>query len=405
MSRTALSCVAGVALGSALLLSGCTTTTNTNSGETGAVSGDPIVIGAVIAETGFMNQYDLPAMATVEMAIEDINEAGGLLGRPLELVSRDYKSERDLSASVAQEVIDAGADVLIVSCDYDFGSPAALAAQSAGLMSVSLCAGSDKFGPRGGLELGFSAGLLASATSGAAAQWGSEQGWSTAYVLEDPTIRVDTDWANGFSGAWTNINGEGSVLGHDTFQNEDPSIAAQISKIQALATPPDVIAIASYAPGGASALRQIRAAGITTPVVLSDALDSTAWLEAVPDLSNTWGVNHAQFVGEDPSEKVNEIVERYEEAEGSLPPSSLLVDGYIAMQMIATAIEAAGSTDGAAMTEALVTGEPVETVVGDATFTDEEHTSADRPVTIVDLSSGQPVFVDRLTADYIAPLE
>lgn len=403
MRRTAQIRVASVALGGVLLLGGCTATTNTSSGGDG--EGDPIIIGAVIAETGFMNQYDIPAMATVEMAIEDMNEAGGLLGRPLELISRDYKSERDLSASVAQEVIDAGAEVLIVSCDYDFGSPASLAAQSAGLMSVSLCAGSDKFGPRGGLDLGFSAGLLAAATSGAAAQWATEQGWETAYILEDPTIRVDTDWANGFSGAWTELHGEGSVLGHDTFQNEDPSVAAQISKIQALSAPPEVLIIASYAPGGASALRQIRAAGIDVPVILSDALDSTAWLDAVPDLSNTWGVNHAQYFGDDPSEKVNELIERYQEAEGGMPPSSLVVDGYITMQMIAAAIEGAGSTDGAAMTEFLASGDPIETVVGDASFTDEVHTSADRPVTIVDLSSGEPVFVARLTADYIAPLE
>ncbi|MDI2099097.1 ABC transporter substrate-binding protein [Ruicaihuangia caeni] len=387
----------------ALVLTGCTATATNQGGDGGDnAGGDEIIIGAVIAETGVMNQYDLPAMAAVEMAIEDLNAEGGILGRQVRLIQEDYKSERNLAPTVAQEVINQGADALIVSCDYDFGSPAALAAQSAGLISVSLCAGSPRFGPIGGLDLGFSAGMVSQATAAAAAEWANtEQGWKTAYVLEDPTLRVDTDWANGFIDAFEHFAGEGAVLGKDTFQNSDPSINAQISKIQALPTPPEVLVISSYAPGGASALRQVRAAGIDVPVLLNDALDSTGWFDAVPDLANTWVANHAQYHGGDPSDKVNEIIDRYVEAQGDFPPSSLIVDGYIAMQMIAQGMERADSTEGEAVTAALEDGTPVETVVGPATFSETLHTAADRPVTIAALEGGEPTFAARLTASYL----
>src|SRR5581483_4757797 len=99
----------------------------------------PITIGAVIAETGVMSQYDLPAMETVKFAIEDINAHGGIDGRKLELMERDYKSDRSLAPTVTREVIDAGADVLIVTCDFDFASPAALVAQEDNIASFSLC--------------------------------------------------------------------------------------------------------------------------------------------------------------------------------------------------------------------------------------------------------------------------
>lgn len=386
-----------------ILLTGCTATTSTNGGS--GSNDDEIVIGAVTAETGGMNQYDVPAMAGVRMAIEDLNDDGGVLGRQLRLVAKDYKSERNLGPTVAEEVLSAGASAMIVSCDYDFGSPAALAAQSAGAMSVSLCAGSPRFGPIGGLELGFSAGLVSEATAAAAAEWAFEtKEWESAYVLEDTTLRVNIDWAEGFVESWDALSPDG-IVGRDSFQNADPSISAQISKIQALDEEPAVIAIASYAPGGASALRQIRAAGITAPVILSDAFDSSAWFDAVPDLSQTWVVNHAQYFGGDPSDKVNELVTRYEEEFGDFPPSSLFVDGYIAMQMIAEAMVRADSTDGEEMTSALEEGTAVETVVGNATFSEKLHTSADRPVTIAYLGNGQPEFEARLTAKRIPSID
>ena len=55
----------------------------------------------------------------------------------------------------------AGADLVVVSCDYDFGAPAALAAEAAGKVSFFLCAESIKAGIQGVGPHSFSASVLA----------------------------------------------------------------------------------------------------------------------------------------------------------------------------------------------------------------------------------------------------
>ena len=65
-----------------------------------------------------------------------------------------------------------------------------------------------------------------------------------------------------------------------------------------------MILIASFPPGGASAIKQIRAAGIETPIVTDQAFDGSAWLSAIPNLSNTFVPNLASANGT-PDPKAN----------------------------------------------------------------------------------------------------
>ena len=52
-----------------------------------------------------------------------------------------------------------------------------------------------------------------------------------------------------------------SIVGSDTFKNDDASIASQITRIKELAEEPDVIMLCSVMPGAAAAVRQILGAG------------------------------------------------------------------------------------------------------------------------------------------------
>ena len=90
---------------------------------------DRIVVGFATAQSGFMQAYDEPATQAAQIRIAEINAAGGLLGRQIEIVAADTKSDRAEGAKAGLEVIEAGADLVVVSCDYDFGAPAALMAE------------------------------------------------------------------------------------------------------------------------------------------------------------------------------------------------------------------------------------------------------------------------------------
>src|SRR6185436_11094533 len=77
----------------------------------GSPSGDPILIGLSTAQTGILAPYDLQASQLFEMRIKQINDAGGVLGRPIETQWIDTKSDQPQAATNAEELIGNGAVV------------------------------------------------------------------------------------------------------------------------------------------------------------------------------------------------------------------------------------------------------------------------------------------------------
>ena len=83
-----------------------------------APEGDPIVLGAAVHQSDWMAAYDLPPLEGARLAVEQINANGGVLGRPLELIDGDGRTDPATVGNVAIELIDAGAEVLIAPCDF-----------------------------------------------------------------------------------------------------------------------------------------------------------------------------------------------------------------------------------------------------------------------------------------------
>ena len=75
---------------------------------------EPIVIGAAIAQSGFAAPYDHDPSRAAGIAIEAINAKGGVLGRPLKMIYADTKSDLAHGAVAGMEVLDSGADIVIV---------------------------------------------------------------------------------------------------------------------------------------------------------------------------------------------------------------------------------------------------------------------------------------------------
>ncbi len=66
-------------------------------------------------------------------------------------------------------------------------------------------------------------------------------------------------------------------------------------------------------PGEASAVKQIRAAGLDLPILGDEDLDGDYWKEAVPGLSDVYYSTYASIYGDDPDDQVNELVDRYKQ--------------------------------------------------------------------------------------------
>lgn len=395
-SVAAISAVVG------LTLAGCGSTSSTTGAgaptatKTATSSGGqkPIIIGAAVAESGPFVAYDGPMMTSLKIGINNINRAGGINGRQIKLVTADTQSNPTLGPQAADQVISEGAQVVVVSCDYDHGSAAALTAEAKGLVSLS-CAGDPKFGPTGIGPLAFDTGTANAVEAAAAAQWLHQRGYKRGYVLLDNTIDYTKTVYQYFKQAWKPF---GTIVGTDTFQNGDPSIATQITRLQAVTPRPDFIYLDTYTPGGASALRQIRAAGINIPIFAAEGLEGTYWLAAVPHLSNFYTVYIAGGIhGDDPRPDINALYKQYVTATGKAPTTSLAYMGYPMAQILQQAITKAGTTDGTALAKVLVADGPWNTILGPTQYTAKYHISFDHSEAISEVENGKARIISIVT--------
>ncbi|HET7714764.1 MAG TPA: ABC transporter substrate-binding protein [Bauldia sp.] len=366
---------------------------------------DKPVFGLVMSFSGWFQPIDADTIAGAKLAVEEINAAGGVLGQPIEIVEFDNKSEPPLGADGAVEVIGKGAKAILFPSDFDFGAPGAYVAQQNNVIAFS-GASDPKFGVQGVGPLAYSTSNASQAQGALLAEWAyKDKGWKTAYVLLDNTIAYTKSLCAAMGTRWKELAGDAALLGEDTFLNGDASIAAQVTRITSLAQKPDVIFFCSYAPGGPSAIRQLRAAGIDSAILTGESLDGDYWIGTVPDLSNFYVVNYGSKYGDDPDPAVNDFFKRFEAKYGKKADVSYGLRGYSAVQAWAKAAEKAGSLDGDKVAAVLdtFTNEPL--VIGPTTYSPELHIQTTRPMAIVGVDKGKFGAVGRFTVESYPPLQ
>lgn len=370
-----------------------------------AAAQDDITVGFAIAKSGWMEAYDTPAATAARIRIDEINAAGGLLGRQIRVVEADTRTDRAEAAKAGLQVLDDGADMMVVSCDYDFGAPAALAAEAEGMNSFFLCAEDVKAGIQGVGPNSFSSSVLAPVQGATMAEWShGRRDARTAYVLEDTFIEYNKGICTGFEWMFPRLEGA-TIVGRDTFKNDDASIASQITRIKELGAEPDVIMLCSVMPGAAAAVRQLRAAGVGSLILNGSAVDGSYWLDAVPDLSGFVLPVQGSIHGDDPRPEVEAFNQAYQAATGARPASQYAYPGYVLIDLWAKAVARAGDLDGAAVTAELEKMRDEPTTFGPRSFTDALHHQNTALMQIVEITGGTPSRVDEWTLSEPVPLD
>jgi branched-chain amino acid transport system substrate-binding protein len=360
-----------------------------------ASAADDIVIGLAVAQSGPVAGYDDNGTKMAQVFIDDINAKGGVLGRKLRAVYADTKSDRAEGAKAGQEVLRQHADVVIGTCDYDYGAPALLQAQNAGKISIFLCASDAKAGIAGVGPLSFTAGLAAQLEGATLAEWGYEKkGFRNGYVLLDDSVEYTKSVCSGFD--WMFPKKGGAIVGRDTFKNGDASVATQVTRLLAAISEKkvDAIMFCSYLPGGASAIRQIRAAGINLPILASTTFDGTYWLDGVPDLTNFYVASQASVYGDEPRPEVAALIERYKAKFKDGPVTQYAFPIYAFLQLWSNAVEKAGTIDAAKVVAVLNTFHDEPTVLGPRSFTAKLHIQDQSPLFVVSISNRAGKVVD-----------
>ena len=327
-----------------LLLAAC--------GAVPAAQEENIKIGAALCLTGIQAPLDEPALKGAQLAVEEINKDGGVLGKQLELINLDCKSDPVTTGNVAVQLIDQGADVIIAPSDFDFGGPASREAQKAGLVGISPAASSPFYGSKALGDKQFTMSMWNTTMGAAAAQYAREQGWETAYVVTDDFIQYTKDLGEYFTKAWE--DGGGTIVYQEKYTQGAADFSAQLARMKALPEQPDFYYISSYMPDLGLIIRTMREAGITQPILGGDSYDDPGLFQALgPEYGNDIVFATHTWVSPDTSAQMKEFLDAYEAKFGGPPEAMWAATGWDVVHVLAGAMEKAGSTDGAAMAKAM----------------------------------------------------
>jgi branched-chain amino acid transport system substrate-binding protein len=352
-----------------------------------------ILIGGAICLTGVQAPLDEPGFKGAQVAIKQINDAGGLLGQEVRFLNVDGKSDPVTVGNAAVELIDQGAQLIVAPCDFDFGGPASREAQNAGIVGISMCASDPLYSSWSLGDKQFTLSMWNTTMGATAADYAfTERGWKTAYVVTDQFIAYTKSLSKYFVEHFETLGGE--ILLEDTYTNGDNDFSAQLARLQGLGQRPDVIFISSYGTDIATIIRSIREVGIDSPVMGGDSYDDAAIFEALGARfgSEIYFVTHT-WMGPEAHPDMPAFIEAYTEMHGSPPGTSFVATGYDTIMLMAKAVEIAGTTDGDAVAQALTSNE-FDLLTGKLTYRSaEEGHAPDKAAVIIALTEGTPSFL------------
>lgn len=279
-----------------------------------------ILVGIAKAESGVASFFDVAGTRGAEVAFEQINEDGGIKDCPIETISGDAKSDPAVAAQVARDLIDQGAQILLVPDDFDLGIAAARVGQKAGVLTLSTAASSTQFGRAVG-DLFFSGGITTTELGRAQAQYSVDQDWLNTFQVIDPGLAYFTEQVDSYKALYEPE--DGSIVGTDNVDSlgGQADFGSTISKIQNADPQPDVIQALMVFPGVGTFVKQLRNAGVDTPVIGNVTLQ-TRELPKVVGANRLGDVAYAAqvyFNGPDVDPEIMEFNEQYEEMFGNFP--------------------------------------------------------------------------------------
>jgi branched-chain amino acid transport system substrate-binding protein len=373
---------------------------SSTSSKSSGIPDGPIKIGLAIALTGPINIFDGDMLTGAKVAMNEINAKGGVDGHKIELLTADTKSDIAQGGSAGLRVISDGAQFVIPTLDYNFGGGAARAANSKGLISIS-SAGDLRFG----LKIGphhFNMYVGAPTEGASIAEFAATtKGWKTAYVLTDTTIAHETETCKAFKESFQALGGK--IGGDDTFQQGDSSIATQATRMRNAQDKVDFVMLCSYPPGAVAALRQLRSAGITKPIMLDQAMEGNNWQKGLKDTTNLFGVSTGALTpGEEQDPKIAKLFDDATKLTGKPNNFGLgLLTGYSAVEAIADGVSHTNSVNSDEITKYWETYKDHPLVIGPTTWTADCHTAIGRPMETVTFEGGQVRYLGKVQATKI----
>jgi branched-chain amino acid transport system substrate-binding protein len=337
----------------------------------GAPSGEPIVIGASLPLTGDFAEPGVAAQQGYQVWMDMVNESGGLLGRPVEMVIKDDQSDQNLVVTDYNALIDQDqVDLLLGTFSSLLNIPASAVAERAQMVYVEPAGGSPDMFNRGFEYLFFAQQATAPHQADLFSEWVAslpegERPKTAAYVAADDPFGAPV--AEGIQEQLeaADIQTVYSEIYPPETVNFD-AIAAEIASKK-----PDVIAQGSAGlQDGVNLITALSAAGYSPQQMFQASTPSFAdqYSDAI-GVDNTEGIFYAVSYHVDaPTPGNEEFLAAYREKFNNEDPPEDAADGYAAAQVLQAAVEAVGSIDDQAALKDWLHTNSVETILGELSW-------------------------------------
>lgn len=314
-------------------------------------SDEPIVVGYITPLTGGYSALGSDNELAVELAVEQINDDGGLLGRPIELVTRDDQSSPDQSVLAFNDLQSEDPVAIIGSAFSDSAMATLPAVERSGIPYISPTPADEQLDPL--RDEVFVVPATASAYAERALEYFSAEGMTRVSVAYSATSYAVAGYLAMDELA---ADYEIDLVAVGEYEQDTTDFGHILTTMDE--EEPDALLFWGTGPPGVTFTQQYAAVNADVPLVLTGSQASHLWSEpAGDDAEGVTVLSSIGVVGEhlpesEQKDSIMETVAAFSEEHGYDPPQ-FAMDGTSSVQLLAAAIEEAGSTESEEILEAL----------------------------------------------------
>lgn len=329
------------------------------NGGTETTNGDTFKIGGIGPLTGDAASYGTSVKNGAQIAVDEINAAGGVNGMQFELLFEDDECDEEKSVNAYNTLMDKGIGALVGSTTSGCSIAVSAASEADGILQVTPSgSAADCAKTPNAFRICFTDPVQGQTM----AKYISDEGYKNVAIIYDNGDEYSKGIHDAFINEFTALGG--AIATDESFTSGDVDFNTQLTKIKSSGA--DCIFLPIYYAEVAKITDQAAALGMSLPYFGCDG-----WDGVIKQLNgNTSNINGATFltpfVSTDTDEKVQKFVETYKTSYNA-EPDQFAADGYDAVYAIKLAIEQAGDTSSDALIAAM-TQITVDGLTGEMTF-------------------------------------
>jgi branched-chain amino acid transport system substrate-binding protein len=308
----------------------------------------PIKVGVYGDLSGQTSSFGQSTKNGVQMAADEINKAGGINGRQIQLLIEDDQGQPAQAATVATKLVNQDKVVALLGEVASTNSLAAAPkAQEGRVPMITPSSTNPKVTQVG--DYIFRVCFIDSFQGAVMAKFAANTlKAKTAALLGD----VNSDYSKGMSQYFEEQFNKlgGKIIMRQSYTQTDPDFKGQLTSIRA--ANPDVIFVPGYYGQVGVIAKQAKELGINAPLLGGDGWDAPQlWELGGEALRGAYMANHYSI--DDPSPAIQKFVADYKARYNGTAPDAIAALAYDAMKILGDALKRAGTTDGPKLRDAI----------------------------------------------------